>query len=103
MLENEDTKQAFRELLDALRKVDDKIRVRSNWQNLEKYMRLENEIAKWKNKMTTTETELYSEENRLNHEAEVHETRNFDADEEILDRGSREAIKRHFKAIQSLA
>ncbi len=100
MLENDDTKRAFKELLDELRRVDDKVRVRSNWQSLEKYMRLEAEMAQWKNKVTSTETELYSEESRLNQESEVHETKNFDEDEEILNAGTKDAIRRHFKTVQ---
>jgi hypothetical protein len=102
MLESDDTKQAFKELLDALRKVDDKIRLRSNWQSLEKYMRLENEMTEWKNKVAFTETELSSEERKLSQESEVHETKNFDEDEEILQAGTKEAIRRHFKAVRIL-
>jgi hypothetical protein len=54
-------------------------------------------MADWKSKITSTETELSSEENRLNQESEVHETQNFDADEEILNAGSKEAIRKHFR------
>jgi hypothetical protein len=99
MLENDDTKQAFRELLETLRKIDVKIRIRSNWQSLEKYMRLETVRAEWKNKVTFTETELSSEESRLSQESEVYETKNFDEDEEILREGTKELIRKHFKTV----
>jgi hypothetical protein len=102
MLESNNTKQAFKELLDDLRKVDDKVRVRSNWQNLEKYMHLENEMTEWKNKVAFTETELSSEESRLSRESEVHETKNFDEDEEILDAGTKESIRKHFKTVPNI-
>jgi hypothetical protein len=101
-LESNDTKQAFSELLDDLRKVDGKIRIRSDWQNLEKYMQLEAELAEWKNKVAFTETALYFEEERLARESETHETGNFDKDEEILLEGTKEAVKSHFKTVQSL-
>jgi hypothetical protein len=94
LLENDDTRLAFKELIEYLKRIDGKIRTRTNWQSLEKYIQLETEKAKWKLQGDIIETELNSEEQRLNRESEVHETEKFDEDEAILHRGNRGEISR---------
>lgn len=95
-LNNIDPKRAFEDLLQALKKVDAKIRIRSNWQNIEKYIMLEQEAAMWRNKLRQAETELEKEELKLNCTCVVHETSDFDDDDEILNSGTHREITRHF-------
>jgi hypothetical protein len=94
---NNDTKQAFRELLENLRKIDRRIRIKTHWRSLEKYKQLEADTAEWKTKLNQSDAALNSEEDNLNKESEVHETEGFDAEEEILFRGNIEEIKKQFK------
>ena len=54
-------------------------------------------MASWKDKVSSMEEELGSEEERLNREFEVYETKNFEKDEEVLYTGSDDAILRRFK------
>ncbi len=95
-LNSNDTRRAFEELLQALRRVDDKIRVRSNWQNLEKYIALEQEATMWRNKLRQIEAELDKEELNMSCDCIVHETQNFDADDDVMNLGTHREIIRHF-------
>jgi hypothetical protein len=96
-LNNADPKRAFEELLQTLKKVDEKIRIRTNWQNLECYIALEQEALELKNKVKQLEVEMCREEDKLIKEAVTHETQNFDVDEEIMNSGTQSQIARHFK------
>jgi hypothetical protein len=91
------TEAAFKELLASLREADQNIRVQTNWRNLEKYIQLEANMTSWKTKLSSIERELGSEEQRLNQEHEVIETKDFEKDEEILFDGSDEAIAKRFR------
>jgi hypothetical protein len=97
ILKSGDTERAFGDLIDVLRKTDEKMRIKTSWQSLEKYIQLESEVATWKSKLAQTETDLNSEEDKLSRESVVHETENFDADDEILYRGEKEEITKHLK------
>jgi hypothetical protein len=94
---NNNTKLAFSELLENLRKIDRRIRIQTHWRSLEKYIQLEAVMAEWRSKVTQNETALNCEEDSMNRESEVHETEDFDAEEEILLKGNMEEIKKHFK------
>jgi hypothetical protein len=96
-LKDNDTKTAHKKLLSILQKIDKNVRIRTDWLILDKYMRLEEEIAKWTNKTSQLQTEIDSEEANLCRASMVHETEDFAKDEDVLGSGTRKDVLNQFK------
>ncbi len=97
ILNNGDTKRAFEDLLQTLKKVDDKIRIRTNWQSLERYIALEQEAKIWKTKVRQLEADMCAEEDKISKACVVYETQDFDSDDEVMNSGTHNEINKHFK------
>jgi hypothetical protein len=100
-LENGDAKGAFKELLKIFKKIDCNVRVRTDWLSLEQYIQLESKVEEWAGKTLQIQSELDSEESKLSRGSSVFETENFDVDEDILQRGTREEILKQLNAEQN--
>ncbi len=96
-LEDGDTKRAFEELFAVLQKEDQNVHVQTDWRNLEKYMRLEMELAKVADKSSQIQNKLNSEEDQLNRRSVLHETVDFSRNDEVLTSGTRSEIEKRLQ------
>ena len=97
-LENADTQKAFASLLSLLRQFDRNVRVKTDWQSLERYMRIEAQADKFANKTTQIKAAMKAEEEKLDRRSSVYETANFDKDDDMLRIGTRKEIQQHLEA-----
>ncbi len=98
-LDDANTARAFEQLLAVLKEADQSVFVKTDWRSLDRYMRLETELAKHMNKTAEVRGKIDYEESKLNKESIVHETAGFSEGEDVLESGTIREIQKQLKVV----